>query len=119
TRFAPPRGRRPARPAAPALPLHRGARASNGAGRGRRHGGPKDVDDLIRTPAGAARPERAPRTILVTGCSSGIGYHAAHTLKKRGWRVFAACRREADCARLAAEGLETARLDYADAESIA
>ena len=59
------------------------------------------------------------RTILITGCSSGIGYHSAHALKARGWRVFAACRREADCERLAAEGLETLRLDYADPASIA
>jgi len=59
------------------------------------------------------------RTILITGCSSGIGYHCAHALKARGWRVFAACRREADCERLAAEGLETLRLDYSDIASIA
>ncbi len=59
------------------------------------------------------------RTILITGCSSGIGYHAAHALKTRGWRVFAACRRQEDCDRLAGEGLETVRLDYADTASIA
>ena len=75
---------------------------------------------MTRASAGAARSVGRPmRTILITGCSSGIGYHAAHTLRKRGWRVFAACRREEDCARLAAEGLETVRLDYADTESIA
>ena len=60
-----------------------------------------------------------PRSILITGCSSGIGYHSAHALKKRGWRVFAACRRPEDCARLESEGLETLRLDYNDEESIA
>ncbi len=54
------------------------------------------------------------RTILITGCSSGIGYDAAHTLKARGWRVFATCRQEADCARLREEGLESFPLDYAD-----
>lgn len=59
------------------------------------------------------------RTILITGCSSGIGYRAAHTLKQRDWRVFAACRRQEDCDRLAAEGLETVRLDYCDEQSIA
>lgn len=59
------------------------------------------------------------RSILITGCSSGIGYICAHALKKRGWRVFAACRRQQDADRLAAEGLETLQLDYADPESIA
>ncbi len=59
------------------------------------------------------------KTILITGCSSGIGYDAAHSLHKRGWRVFATCRKEADCARLREEGLESFQLDYADEESIA
>ena len=59
------------------------------------------------------------RSILITGCSSGIGYDAAHGLKARGWRVFASCRREEDCARLRAEGLESPQLDYADSASIA
>ena len=60
-----------------------------------------------------------PRSILITGCSSGIGYDAAHGLAKRGWRVFATCRAEADCDRLRAEGLESFRLDYADEASLA
>ncbi len=58
------------------------------------------------------------KTILITGCSSGIGYDAAHTLHKRGWRVFATCRNEADCARLQDEGLESFALDYEDEASI-
>lgn len=59
------------------------------------------------------------RTILITGCSSGIGHDAAHGLAKRGWRVLATCRAEADCERLRAEGLESFRLDLADEGSIA
>jgi NAD(P)-dependent dehydrogenase (short-subunit alcohol dehydrogenase family) len=59
------------------------------------------------------------RSVLITGCSSGIGYTAAHTLAGRGWRVVAACRQEADCERLADEGLTTVRLDYEDIPSIA
>jgi NAD(P)-dependent dehydrogenase (short-subunit alcohol dehydrogenase family) len=59
------------------------------------------------------------KSILITGCSSGIGLDAARALHKRGWRVFATCRQEADCERLQAEGLESFRLDYADEESIA
>jgi NAD(P)-dependent dehydrogenase (short-subunit alcohol dehydrogenase family) len=59
------------------------------------------------------------RSILITGCSSGIGLDAARALHARGWRVFATCRQEADCERLQAEGLESFRLDYADEDSIA
>ena len=58
------------------------------------------------------------RTILITGCSTGIGYHAAHALKDRGWRVFATCRKEEDCQRLRDEGLESFRLDYEESNSI-
>lgn len=58
------------------------------------------------------------KTILITGCSSGIGYDAATTLQKRGWRVFATCRQESDCARLRAEGLESFPLNYADELSL-
>lgn len=58
------------------------------------------------------------RTILITGCSSGIGYAAAHGLRARGWRVFASCRQELDCARLRDEGFASPRLDYTDSDSI-
>jgi NAD(P)-dependent dehydrogenase (short-subunit alcohol dehydrogenase family) len=58
------------------------------------------------------------RSVLITGCSSGIGYDAAHSLHRRGWRVFATCRAEADCDRLRGEGLESFVLDYADEASI-
>ena len=58
------------------------------------------------------------RSILITGCSSGIGYVAAQTLQTRGWRVFASVRAEADKARLEAEGLESLLLDCQNADSI-
>ena len=58
------------------------------------------------------------KSILITGCSSGIGLDAARGLKARGWRVFATCRNEADCATLRDEGLESFVLDYADVTSI-
>ncbi|MBH8580439.1 SDR family oxidoreductase [Bisbaumannia pacifica] len=61
----------------------------------------------------------SPRTILITGCSSGIGHAAAHALSARGWRVFATARRAGDVARLEAEGLEALRLDLDDSDSIA
>jgi NAD(P)-dependent dehydrogenase (short-subunit alcohol dehydrogenase family) len=58
------------------------------------------------------------KTILITGCSSGIGYACAIGLKSQGWRVFATVRNAADKARLDAEGLETLILDYRDSRSI-
>ncbi len=58
------------------------------------------------------------RSILITGCSSGIGYDAAVRLARRGWRVFATCRKEEDCERLRGEGLESFALDYEDERSV-
>lgn len=58
------------------------------------------------------------RSVLITGCSSGIGYDAAHAMAGRGWRVFATCRKEMDCERLRDEGLESFRLDYAEEDSL-
>ena len=60
----------------------------------------------------------APRTVLVTGCSSGIGLATAHYLKARGWRVFASARQATDVARLEATGFEALQLDVADPASI-
>jgi len=59
------------------------------------------------------------KTILITGCSSGIGFDAAHALHARGWRVFATCRAEADCERLRGLGLESFTLDLASEASLA
>ncbi|MCY4394171.1 MAG: SDR family NAD(P)-dependent oxidoreductase [Rhodospirillaceae bacterium] len=58
------------------------------------------------------------KTVLITGCSSGIGLDAARTLHRRGWRVLATCRREEDCGALRGEGLESFCLDYSDPASI-
>ncbi|MDK3072115.1 SDR family NAD(P)-dependent oxidoreductase [Sedimentitalea sp. JM2-8] len=59
------------------------------------------------------------KSILITGCSSGIGLDAARGLRSRGWRVFASCRQQEDCERLAAEGFDSPRIDYCDEDSIA
>ena len=59
------------------------------------------------------------KSILITGCSSGLGEDAARTLHARGWRVFATCRKPEDVARLEAERLESFLLDVADPDSIA
>ena len=58
------------------------------------------------------------QTILITGCSSGIGLDAARAMRARGWRVFASCRQAQDCDRLRAEGFDSPRIDYTDAQSI-
>lgn len=58
------------------------------------------------------------RTILITGCSSGIGYVSAHGMKDRGWQVFATVRKAEDVERLTSEGLRTLHLDYTDEPSI-
>lgn len=56
-----------------------------------------------------------PRSVLITGCSSGIGRHCARGLRERGWRVFATARRDADVAALRADGFEDAlKLDVTD-----
>ena len=58
------------------------------------------------------------RSILVTGCSSGIGYCAAKGLQSRGYRVFATARKQDDVDRLNAEGMESQRLDLDESASI-
>ena len=58
------------------------------------------------------------RSILITGCSSGIGWHCAVGMKARGWRVFATARKPGDLARLEAEGVEALLLDYAERDSV-
>jgi len=60
------------------------------------------------------------RSVLITGCSSGIGLASARVMKARGWRVFATARKLEDLARLKDEdGIESLYLDYAEPESIA
>ena len=58
------------------------------------------------------------QTILITGCSTGIGYRTAVLLKQRGYRVIASARKAEDVTRLSSEGFETVQLDLADSASI-
>lgn len=58
------------------------------------------------------------KTVLITGCSSGIGYCAAKGLQARGYRVFATARKRDSIEKLLAEGLESFRLDLNDSNSI-
>ncbi|MDP4992428.1 MAG: SDR family NAD(P)-dependent oxidoreductase [Marivita lacus] len=59
------------------------------------------------------------KTILITGCSSGIGLDTARRFKSLGWTVFASCRGQEDCGARAAEGFSAPQLDYHDSASIA
>ncbi|MDO4640899.1 MAG: SDR family NAD(P)-dependent oxidoreductase [Neisseria sp.] len=60
-----------------------------------------------------------PQTILITGCSSGIGYETAKLFKQMGWQVFASCRKNEDVMRLRDEGfIHALQLDTADSQSI-
>ncbi len=58
------------------------------------------------------------KSILITGCSSGIGYYCAKALKKRGYHVLATTRQEDDVQRLLKENLEAFKLDLSDSRSI-
>jgi len=58
------------------------------------------------------------KTILITGCSSGIGYVTAVELRKRGHNVIASARKPEDVARLSREGFTAVQLDLADSDSI-
>lgn len=58
------------------------------------------------------------KSILITGCSSGIGLDAARGLRAAGWRVFASCRAQYDCDKRIAEGFESPRIDYTDPKLI-
>jgi NAD(P)-dependent dehydrogenase (short-subunit alcohol dehydrogenase family) len=60
------------------------------------------------------------RSILITGCSSGIGLACAREMKARGWRVFATARKLQDIKRLRNDvGVESLYLDYVEPASIA
>lgn len=63
-------------------------------------------------------PSTPQKTIIITGCSSGIGAYAARRLKARGWRVFATARNSQDIEALERDGLEAFYLDYRNEDSI-
>ncbi len=58
------------------------------------------------------------KSILISGCSSGIGLCVARGLRERGYRVIASARREEDVEKLRKEGFSAVRLDLNDSESI-
>jgi NAD(P)-dependent dehydrogenase (short-subunit alcohol dehydrogenase family) len=58
------------------------------------------------------------KTIVITGCSTGIGYTTAVELKKRGVNVIATARKSEDVSRLVLEGFTALQLDLADSANI-
>jgi len=58
------------------------------------------------------------KSILITGCSSGIGLCTAQRLKQDGYRVFATARKQKDVDSLIQQGFESFLLDYTDSETI-
>ena len=56
-------------------------------------------------------------SVLITGCSSGIGEAAARVLRGRNWRVFASARRKEDVDRLKTMGFEAVLIDYENPEN--
>lgn len=59
------------------------------------------------------------QTVLITGCSTGIGRALAVEYAARGHRVFATARRPETLADIVRPNVETLRLDVTDAASIA
>lgn len=57
-------------------------------------------------------------TILVTGCSTGIGAHCAKRLRETGWHVVVTARKPADLEALRADGFDALYMDYRERESI-
>lgn len=58
------------------------------------------------------------RPVLITGCSSGIGFAAAKFLKDIGYRIIASARKSEDVEKLKALGFECVQLDLDDSASI-
>ncbi|HSR87698.1 MAG TPA: SDR family NAD(P)-dependent oxidoreductase, partial [Pontiella sp.] len=58
------------------------------------------------------------RSVLVTGCSSGIGLATAEMLRSRGWKVFPTARKVEDLDMLEARGFSPLQLDITSSASI-
>jgi NAD(P)-dependent dehydrogenase (short-subunit alcohol dehydrogenase family) len=60
----------------------------------------------------------SPKTVLITGCSSGIGRASARAFARDEWRVYATARDDSDLTALADTGCETAALDVTDGSQV-
>ncbi len=64
------------------------------------------------------RKKSTMQSILITGCSTGIGYYCAQALHKDGYKVFATARNRDDVENLKAEGFLSTQLDLDSSDSI-
>jgi len=60
----------------------------------------------------------AAKTVLITGCSTGIGRATAEHLNRQGWTVYASARRPETLAELEAAGCRALALDVCDEDSM-
>ena len=58
------------------------------------------------------------KQVLITGCSSGIGYVTAHYLREMGWHAIPTARKDADLETLKTEGFDAVELDLLKPESV-
>ena len=58
------------------------------------------------------------RAVLITGCSSGIGWATAERLSQRGWTVYATARNVEEISPLAQSGCRLLPLDVTNEESM-
>ena len=58
------------------------------------------------------------KTVLVTGCSSGIGKTVAYGLRDKGYSVYPTVRKPEDLQALLDDGFDALQLDYADEQSV-
>ncbi|MCG7966843.1 MAG: SDR family oxidoreductase [Candidatus Thiodiazotropha taylori] len=58
------------------------------------------------------------KSILITGCSSGIGLCVARGLKERGYAVYTSARKAEDVSMLQQQGFKAFRLDLTQSETI-
>lgn len=75
------------------------------------------MESQDKTPP-ANKNQNQNKSVLITGCSSGIGLNAALTLYEQGFTVFATARKSDDVMRLRAQGLHAKQLDLTDEASI-
>lgn len=58
------------------------------------------------------------KSVLITGCSSGIGLDSALELKRQGFQILAGCRKPDDVARMNSMGFTGVLIDLDSPESV-